>query len=80
MFLSILPKITSNAVIKYNIIEIGDKRNKSGMEGNDWILSKPFPILDNKFKLDGIIGNEKYHFKIGFSPSGDILANQEKQC
>lgn len=74
-----LAKNNINAVIKYNT-EIGDKRNKSGMEGNDWILSKPFPILDNKFKLDGLIGNEKYHFKIGFSPSGDILANQENNA
>ena len=53
------------AVVIYNT-EIGEKRFKNGMEGNDWKYSKSFSILDNSFKLEGLSGNEKYLIKLGF--------------
>ena len=52
-------------VVAYNT-DIRKKRMKSGMEGNDWMLSEPFHLLDNEIELNDLIGNETYHFKIGF--------------
>lgn len=57
------------AVVKYNT-EIGKIREENGIEGNDWKYSKPFSILDNQLKLENLIGNEKYHFMLGFSAHG----------
>jgi phosphate:Na+ symporter len=59
------------AIISYNT-DIGKKRHKSGMEGNDWIVSEPFSILKNKYTIEGLIGNEKYHFKLGFAPISNV--------
>ncbi len=64
------------AVISYNT-DIGKKRHKSGMKGNDWKYTEPFSILKNKYEINGLIGNEKYHFKLGFSPAGNIDVNKE---
>ena len=64
------------AVVTYNT-DIGKKRHKSGMKGNDWMYSEPFSILDNKFKIEELKGNEKYHFKIGFSPNGSLAENMK---
>ena len=63
------------AVISYNT-DIGKKRAKKGMEGSDWMYTEPFPLTKNKYEVKGLIGNEKYHFKVGFSPKGKIEENK----
>lgn len=59
------------AVISYNT-EIGKKRHEKGMEGNDWMYTKPFSILQNKYEIKDLIGNEKYYLKLGFVPVGNV--------
>ena len=59
------------AVVSYNT-DIGKKRAKKGMEGSEWMYSEPFPLTKNKYEIKGLIGNEKYHFKVGFAPKGKI--------
>lgn len=62
------------AVISYNT-DIGKKRHKNGMAGNDWMQTEPFSILKNKYSIEGLNGNEKYYFKLGFAPLGNVEAN-----
>ncbi len=59
------------AVVSYNT-DIGKKRAKEGMEGSEWMHTEPFSIMNNKTAIDGLIGNEKYHFKLGFAPKGEL--------
>lgn len=63
------------AIISYNT-DIGKKRAKKGMEGSDWMYTEPFPIVKNKYEIKGLIGNEKYHFKIGFAPYGELTESK----
>lgn len=63
------------AVVSYNT-DIGKSRAKKGMEGSDWMYSEPFPLTKNKYEIRGLIGNEKYHFKVGFAPKGKIEENK----
>jgi len=59
------------AIISYNT-DIGKKRAKKGMEGSDWMFTETFSLTQNKFEVKDLIGHEKYHFKIGLSPYGEI--------
>lgn len=63
------------AVITYNT-DIGKKRAKKGMEGSEWMFSESFPLTNNKFQIKELVGNEKYHFKLGFAPNGNIEAKK----
>ncbi len=63
------------AIISYNT-DIGKKRAKKGMEGSDWMFTETFSITKNKFEIKELVGNEKYHFKLGFAPSGNLEANK----
>lgn len=59
------------AVITYNT-DIGKKREKKGVTGGEWMYTEPFPITQNKYEFKDLAGNEKYHFKIGFAPKGNV--------
>ncbi len=59
------------AVIMYNT-DIGKKRDKKGVSGGEWMFTDPFSITKNKYEFKELAGNEKYHFKIGFAPKGDV--------
>ncbi len=66
-----LAKRGMQAIVSYNT-DIGKKRAKKGMEGSEWMFSEPFSILKNKIEIEGLEGNEKYHFKLGFAANGNI--------
>mgnify|MGYP001065788776 CR=1 FL=1 len=58
------------AIIKYQD-DIAKKRDKEGVSGGGFQYSQPFPILDKKFEIEGLDGNQKYEFAIGFAPEGN---------
>jgi len=63
------------AIVSYNT-DIGKKRAKKGMEGSDWMYSEPFSLLKNKYEIKNLVGNEKYHFKIGIAPNSNLEENK----
>ena len=63
------------AVIAY-ITDVNKERGKKGLSGGEWSYTKPFSLLDKKYELEELIGNEKYHIQIGFAPAGETVINQ----
>lgn len=63
------------AVIGY-ITDVDKERIKKGLTGIEWSYTKPFSILDKKYELAELSGNEKYHVQIGFAPGGETAKNQ----
>lgn len=58
-------------IVKYNTA-IGEKRDKAGMEGNEWKYSEPIPINSVSYTIEDLIEAEKYVFKLGLAKEGDI--------
>jgi len=56
------------AVVKYQN-DIAKRRSKKGVESEGFTYTKPFSILEKKIEIDGLNGNDKYEFKIGFAPN-----------
>ena len=63
------------AIITYNT-DLGKKRHANGVAGGDWMYTEPFDISETKYSFENLNGNDKYHFKVGISPEGDIEKNK----
>lgn len=67
----ILKKRGAKLIIKYNT-KLGKSREKKGMAGGEWKYTKPFDIDEHNYKIEDLIGNESYYFKIGFAKEGKV--------
>lgn len=54
----------AQAFIEYNT-DIRKKRHENGMEESEWYRTDTFPLIQGNYHIKNLIGNEKYHFKIG---------------
>lgn len=66
------------AIIKYQN-DIAKRRSKHGVQGDDWSFTSSFSILDKTFKVENLNGHDKYTFKIGFAPVGNIDELKEEK-
>lgn len=62
-------------IIKYNT-KIGKKREKEGMSGGDWSYTALIHPDSTHYKINDLVGQEHYYFKIGFSRSGDTAGSK----
>lgn len=67
----ILKENNCKLIISYNT-DIRAKQNKKGIEGTEWMYTEPIDITKTSQTIEGLIGNEKYVFKIGFAKEGDV--------
>ena len=68
-------------IISFNT-KIGEKRHKEGLSGGDWMYTKPIDITETSFKIEDLVGNESYLFKIGVAKDGgnvsELKGDKEK--
>lgn len=64
-----LKEQNAKLVITYNT-KIGKKRNKKGIEGGEWMYTDLIDLSETSYKLEGLVGNESYYFKIGVAKEG----------
>lgn len=71
----VLKERGAKMIITYNT-KIGKKRSKKGVAGGEWMFTEPIDLDETSFKLENLVGNESYYFKVGFSLDDDIQADK----
>jgi phosphate:Na+ symporter len=61
----ILPQLDEYGVVVAYNTAIGEKRNKSGYAGSDWVISEVLPIHTLNYEIDNLLDAENYVVKIG---------------
>jgi phosphate:Na+ symporter len=69
----ILPQLEGYGVVVAYNTAIGEKRNKSGYAGSDWILTEVLPIQTLNYELDNLLDAENYVVKIGLVKTDSSL-------
>ena len=75
-----MPKLIDagyTVVIKYNT-KIGAKRDKAGYEGSEWKSVHDIPLASTHYKLENLVGGEKYVYKVGIE-KGETQIFSDKQ-
>jgi phosphate:Na+ symporter len=65
-------------IITYNT-KLGKERLKENLTGSDWMFTEPFDLDDIKYKIEDLIGNENYLFKVGFTTEGSLKENKKNK-
>ncbi len=70
----IIDQLSNYSVIVAHNTAIGEKRNKSGYTGSDWVVSEPMPIKTLNYEITDLIDAENYVVKVGLTKKDSSLA------